>query len=164
MVDTAGSDHLLNRCQTKKMKTSSETYADFTLSRIPDSIRESFTDEQYQAVRNVLTAREDCSRHSVDIRFTVPLFFRRYYFVLFAGRDRRVTTHQLEKNRRVSIPEIIWKSLCFIASAMVSISVLLLLVLGFYMVKRLLGIDLIPGFHLNDVLELARISSLYESS
>ena len=141
------------------MNISSETYADFTLSRIPPEIRESLSDQQYFAVRAALIAREQRSRHSVDIRFSVPLFFRSYYIVLFAGRDRRKSRDRLEANRWNSIPEAIRMSFYYLASAMLSMSLLLLVFLGLYMVKRLMGIDVIPGFHLDDVFEYVRLAS-----
>ena len=62
-------------------RASSETFADYTLSRVPRVIRESLTDEQYQAIRTSLIARDTDSRHSIDIRLTIPLFFRSYYFI-----------------------------------------------------------------------------------
>lgn len=129
---------------------SSDTYADFTLSRLPADVSQSLTDSQYFAIRSVLVAQDSSAKHSLDIRLTIPFFLRRYYFVFFAGRDRRASTHRLEKSRLNSIPyparEIF--AVC-ISLCMVSF-VLLLAFSLIYNVKVFFGIDLFPNFHLSD--------------
>jgi hypothetical protein len=133
-------------------RASSETFADYTLSRVPRVIRESLTDEQYQAIRTSLIARDTDSRHSIDIRLTIPLFFRNYYFIFFAGRDRRASRYILENERWALIPSPIRMGLRYMVSFAVSLVMLGLAFTAAYKLKQLMGIDLFPNFHLSDLL------------
>ena len=133
-------------------RASSETFADYTLSRVPRVIRESLTDEQYQAIRTSLIARDTDSRHSIDIRLTIPLFFRSYYFVFFAGRDRRASRYILENERWALIPSPIRMGFHYMVSFVVSLVVLGLAFIAAYKLKQLMGLDLFSNFHLPDLL------------
>jgi hypothetical protein len=133
-------------------RTSSETYADFTLSRVPQGVRDSLTDEQYQAIRTALIGDDGSARHRVDIRLRVSLFFRSYYVVLFAGRDRRGSTYRLEDARLTRIPVPVLRALHLLVSIVLSVVVLVLALVAAYKIKNLLGIDVFPGFHLPDLL------------
>jgi hypothetical protein len=134
-------------------RASSETFADYTLSRVPRVIRESLTDEQYQAIRTSLIARDIDSRHSIDIRLTMPLFFRSYYFVCFAGRDRRASRYILENGRWALIPLPIRMGFHYMVSFTVSLVLIGLAFIVAYKLKQLMGIDLFPNFHLPDWLQ-----------
>jgi len=129
----------------------SETYADFTLSRVPKNIRDSLTDEQYQAVRAALIAREQSARHSIDMRLSIPLFFRSYYFVFFAGRDRRATTYWLEDSRWQKIPKPIRRAFHYLFSFSLSIAILSVVFMLSYKLKSLFGINFFSEFHLYDL-------------
>ncbi len=133
-------------------RASSETFADYTLSRVPRVIRESLTDEQYQAIRISLIARDIDSRHSIDIRLTIPLFFHSYYFVFFAGRDRRASRYILENERWALIPSPIRMGFHYMVSFAISLVVLGLAFIAAYKLKQLMGIDLFPNFHTPDLL------------
>ncbi len=135
-------------------KASSETFADFTLSRVPEKIRVSLTDEQYNAIRSSLIARDEASRHSIDIRFSLLLPFRSYYFVFFAGRDRRVSTYRLEESRWSIIPLPIRRALHYFISLSASVAVLGVILSVLYKLKNMTGIDIFPDCHLHDLLPL----------
>jgi hypothetical protein len=135
-------------------RASSETFADYTLSRVPRVIRESLTDEQYQAIRTSLIARDTDSRHSIDVRLTMPFFFRSYYFVFFGGRDRRASRYVLENERWALIPLPIKMGFYYLVFFTVSLAVLGLAFIAAYKLKQLIGIDLFPNFHLPDLLSL----------
>ncbi len=143
-------------------RASSETFADYTLSRVPRVIRESLTDEQYDAIRASLVARNSDSRHSIDIRLSTPFFFRSYYFVFFAGRDRRTSTHILENERWAVIPLPLRMGFHYFVSFSLSLVLLGFAFFAAYKLKLLLGIDLIPNFHLPDLLpfEISHVSSI----
>jgi len=132
-------------------KNSSETFADFTLSRIPQEVRVSLTEKQYDAIRTSLIARNESARHAIDIRIRIPLFFRSYYVVLFSGRDLRGSTYYLEIDRLNKIPkplrQVFNRLILFIFLSIIAL-------IGFiavYKIKTFLGIDIFPDFHLNSL-------------
>lgn len=50
-------------------------------------IAATFTDSQLVELQRVM--RNSASRHAIDIRLTIPFPKRGFYFVIFAGRERR---------------------------------------------------------------------------
>jgi len=132
---------------TEKSKNSSEVYADFTISRIDTSVRETMSAAQLHAVREALIANQPFKRHAIDIRGTLPFFFASFYFVILAGRDRRRKTLDKEKRRafegNLSMGYVL--SLLFLSfvGAVVWIAILLLL----YWVKIELDMDILPNLH-----------------
>ncbi len=141
-------------------KTSSETFADFTLSRVPQQIRDSLTDEQYNALRSALIARDAHSRHRIDVRLRLSLFFRSYYIVLFAGRDRRASTRRLEDARLHRVPGPLRRAFHLLVSLTLSLALAAVAFAAAYKLKNLLGIDIFPGFHLPDLLPFESALSL----
>lgn len=133
---------------------SSKIYADFTYSRIPTAIRSSFSEEQATAVRNALVAHEIASHHGVDIRVSVPLFFRRYYFVILGGRDRRARTLALELARLRRLPRGVVRIVYLTVTASLIGSAILGSLALVYLVKSWVGIDLFADFHLKDLLPI----------
>jgi len=57
-------------------------------SRIHPSVAQSFTPAQIAAIKLAFGART-WGAHSIDIRLSLPLFWRRFYLVLLAGREQR---------------------------------------------------------------------------
>ncbi|MEM9817949.1 MAG: hypothetical protein AAF827_16300, partial [Cyanobacteria bacterium P01_D01_bin.6] len=70
------------------------------LRRLPEDIANSFTTEQLQALQGALQSTH-WRQHPVDIRLTIPVLWKRFYFVLIAGPDRR------SKRRQIYAP--IWR-------------------------------------------------------
>jgi hypothetical protein len=129
-------------------KESNEIYADFTMSRIDRSVRESMTPEQLAAVRNALLGYDGHRRHSLDIRFSFSLFFARFYFVMLGGRDRRRQTYlqELRRKHKGDVP-------LFLLMSVLLLSLLLLFFWGAflgvaYLTKSEMGVDLFENFHL----------------
>ncbi|MDH5747818.1 MAG: hypothetical protein OEY85_00755 [Rhodospirillales bacterium] len=56
--------------------------------RLPQDINDSLTDIQKEAIRKVIDD-PSWSRPPVNIRFSLPLFFRRYYLTLVGGTEQR---------------------------------------------------------------------------
>lgn len=65
------------------------------LERLPEDVACSFSIEQLQAMQSALEGAK-WRRHPVDIRLTIPLLWKSFYFVLVAGPERR------SKERRVA--------------------------------------------------------------
>ena len=133
---------------------SSETFADFTLSRVPKEIRDSLTDTQYEGIRSALIAKEEGARHRLDIRLRIPLFIRSYYLVLFAGRDRRASAFRLENTRWSSIPAPLRLATQYLFSFALLLALFSVLFMTLYKIKNLMGIDIFTGFHFSDLLAL----------
>ncbi len=85
-------------------------------------------------------------KHRIDLRGTIPLFFRKYYFVILIGRDTRETTQAIEADRRAGVRRVGFiMSLVFI-----SIPLLIFIFLLLYFLKSALGINIFPHRHLGD--------------
>lgn len=106
--------------------------------RLPEELRESFSDEQLQGLRTALATRS-WARHKVDLRGTFNLWRTQYYFVVVAGRNKRSLSRAQQKLSLATKAGAITVFLFF--------SVLLGLVL-LYVLKSALGIDLLPGHSL----------------
>lgn len=106
--------------------------------RLPEELRESFSDEQLQGLRSALATRS-WARHKVDLRGTFNLWRTQYYFVMVAGRNKRSLSRAQQKLSLAAKAGAITVFLFF--------SVLLGLVL-LYVLKSALGIDLLPGHSL----------------
>ncbi len=106
--------------------------------RLPEELRESFSDEQLQGLRSALATRS-WARHKVDLRGTFNIWRTQYYFVVVAGRNKRSLSRAQQKLSLAAKAGAITVFLFF--------SVLLGLVL-LYVLKSALGIDLLPGHSL----------------
>jgi len=133
-------------------RESAEIYADFTISRISPTVRAELTQQQLAEIRRALVAPDTLYQHSLDLRVTVPLYYRRYYFVLFGGRDRRRSTLSLELYRLNRYPKWLKRSLYFAATGAVVVTGILGLLAVLYLIKSFAGLDLFPNFHLSDIL------------
>ncbi len=93
-----------------------EVRAERLMRWIEPRIRETLTPEQEAAIR-AAAERNPWQGHPVDIRFTLPLLFGRYYVTLVAGRERR-SSSRLAAERQAH-PLILMGNVMFIAGATV---------------------------------------------
>lgn len=127
-----------------------DPFSESIIQEIPKSIRNSFTDDQMNAIENALLQHQNKARHLLDTRFTLPLFFTRLYIVVFIGKDKR--THykksMIERRRKGSL----FSKLAFSLLLLINTGAVLLLLILFssYLAKTILGIDLFPDQHLWD--------------
>jgi hypothetical protein len=110
------------------------------LSRMPEEVAASFTDEQLTHLLTAVGSR-GWGKHKVDFRgtFKLPFYQWRYYYVLLAGKNYRELSRQ-EKRMSLVITAVA-SSLFLTFSAVLGLLVL-------YLIKSALGIDLFPGFSL----------------
>ena len=110
------------------------------LSRMPEEVASSFTDEQLTHLLTAVGSR-GWGKHKVDFRgtFKLPFYQWRYYYVILAGRNYRELSRQ-ERHMSLFITAVA-SSLFLIFSAGLGLLVL-------YLIKSALGIDLFPGFSL----------------
>lgn len=113
------------------------------IKRIPEAMLSSFDREQLEALRRIFDGTEK-SRHAIDWRFTMPVFGRSLYFVLFVGRDKRLEERkQIEKLKKESKRFRPFAALATVIVNVVFAAVLMALIaLPLYALKILVGIDI----------------------
>jgi hypothetical protein len=109
-------------------------------ARIPEDVAKSFSRPQLDAIKRAFGARTPGS-HAVDLRFSLPLGWRWFYFVLLIGPERRCFgRRELER---------LFRPLWTVANALIIAVFLLMFMVGglsvLYVGKRALGIDVFPG-------------------
>ena len=136
--------------QQSRASNSAEIFASFTMSKIDPKVRSSLSEEQQKAIWEALIASEKSNKHSIDVRGSFSLYLAHYYFVFFAGRDRRKSTHLVELVRNSKGNK--QASFLFTGIGIIFIG-LIVLIVGFmtaYYLKSEMGIDIFPGKHLGD--------------
>ena len=128
-----------------------QIFAEYTISRIPFSVRSTFSDAQLNAIREALVAQQRGAKHPLDLRLRLPLFFRAYYLVLFGGRDQRKFVAKLELERVNRLPKAMVRSFYLAAVTVISTGTVALILLVLYLVKSFLGFDLF-SFHLSEII------------
>ncbi|MEW6751573.1 MAG: hypothetical protein AB1505_11440 [Candidatus Latescibacterota bacterium] len=121
--------------------------ADRVVAHIDPDVLETLSADQLAAIRAAVRTARPLGRHGVDIRVLVPLYFSRYYLVLQAGRDRRSATRRVEERRQRGAA-LVGGGL---ALATVLSPLVLVGLLGLYLAKSALGIDLFEDWHLVDL-------------
>lgn len=122
----------------------------YYLERLDPAMLDSFTPQQLSAIVGILTeAIPQSSPKIVDLRFAIDLIISRFYFVILVGKDRR-------RQKRKYIPQGVAKvgNAIAVLVLLLGLNVLLslTLILLFYLLKTILGIDLMPDSHLSDFL------------
>lgn len=110
------------------------------LSRMPEEVANSFTEEQLTHLLTAIGSRE-WGKHKIDFRgtFKLPFYQWRFYYVLLAGKNFRELSRQ-EKRMSIIITAIA-SSLFLMFCAGLGLLIL-------YLIKSALGIDLFPNFSL----------------
>lgn len=120
------------------------------LAKLAPSVRESLSPAQLDAFYAVLEeALPKPSPKIVDLRFCIDLILTRFYFVLFIGKDRR---RQGRRHNPSALTKIfnLMATIVILLGVNLTISASLLLV-G-YLVKSIMGVNLLPG-HFPDFLK-----------
>lgn len=104
--------------------------------RLPEELRESFTEEQLEALKLAFGTRS-WGKHSVDLRGTVKFWHRRYYFVFLAGRNYRQLS-RLEQELSL-LGKATMLAVILLACGLVGLLLL-------YLLKSALGIDIFPDY------------------
>ena len=125
-----------------------DAFTDSVMRRIDRKVLASFTREQLRAIHEGISASRPLSKHPIDVRGIIPLFFTQYYFVLLMGKDRRLATRRIENIRREKSALAGGALFLFFGMSPLILFGLLLL----YFMKSAMGIDLFPDKHLWDIL------------
>lgn len=118
------------------------------IENLDPKVRDSLTPNQLSAIIDAARASRPETKHLVDLRGVIPLFYSRYYFVFLMGRDRRSAARRTEKQRRRWTSLWAWTLFLVVAS----LPVLLVIFTLLYFLKSSLGIDLLPDQHLTDII------------
>ncbi|CAM4243441.1 3-phosphoshikimate 1-carboxyvinyltransferase [Pseudoalteromonas ostreae] len=105
------------------------------MERMPESIQNTFTDEQLAHLKIAIGARQ-WGNHAVDCRGVIKIFKYRYYYVLLAGRNRRQLSVKEQKIAKLT------QTLIISFFVLVVFSTALLII---YLLKSALGIDIFEG-------------------
>lgn len=106
--------------------------------RLPEELRESFTEEQLRGLRSAFATRS-WARHKLDLRGTFNIWRNQYYFVLVGGRNKRNLSRS---QRRLSLAAKAGAITVFLLfSALLGLVTL-------YVLKSALGINLLPNHSL----------------
>ncbi len=108
------------------------------IERIPVDEREGFSDEQLMSLKVAFGART-WGIHPVDLRWTISLWRKRYYFVFIAGVNRRPLS-RCQKELAMTA-----KVLMF--SGLIAFLTFLVLLVA-YLLKSAAGINVFPEFSL----------------
>lgn len=134
--------------------SSARIFAEYVYSRIPTDVRNTFTESQKSAIRDALMGQHESCRHEFDLRLTIPLFFRKYYFVFLGGRDKRANSLRVELARLNRLPRGFVRSI-YLGVVSIGLLIFFIVLAGLmYMLKSFIGIDLFSDFHLGDVLPI----------
>ncbi|XQF93627.1 3-phosphoshikimate 1-carboxyvinyltransferase [Pseudoalteromonas espejiana] len=108
------------------------------LNRMPESVQNSFTEEQLVHLKIAIGARQ-WGRHAIDFRGVVKFFKYRYYYVLLAGRNRRELSVNEEK---------IAGLLQILIISLITLVTIVVLMLIAYLFKSALGINILENYSL----------------
>jgi hypothetical protein len=130
------------------MKPVQDTFTEHFFRRMDPEVRDGLTPRQRDAITDAL--RQSGPRaHSVDLRFTLNLFFTRVYVVLLGGRDLRRKSIEESGRARAGARRV---TLSLLLSMAVCAPLLLVLLVLLYLLKCRMGIDLFEDKHLVDFL------------
>jgi hypothetical protein len=139
--ENADKQHTLSQ-----QKMGGDNFSQYVLKKIDPQVFKTLNLLQLEAISQAIAGTDKSKRHAFDFRGAIPLFFRRYYFVMLAGRDRRSATRTIEAGRRKSssVVALLLMSYCVICGAV------FFCLLALYLLKSFLGIDLFADKHLWD--------------
>lgn len=134
------------------VNSASEIYASYTLNKIDPDVLATMSEEQIAAIKAALLASEKGSRHKIDIRFSIPLYFARYYVAFFAGRDRRRSTYLAELYKQQQGNKQASRIFIWFFMILIGIGFAVFIGLYNYYAKSESGIDIFSNLHLSDVI------------
>jgi len=115
-----------------------DIYIKGLLDRLPLSERGSFSDHQLNSLRSALGAGT-WRTHPVDLRWTLSIWKKRYYFVFLSGVNKRPVSRRQQ--------ELAVTGKALLLTSLLGVSIVLGLLL-LYLAKSAAGINLFPGFSL----------------
>lgn len=106
-------------------------------SSLDENVIDSLSEEQKKSIEHAIIATGLGSNNRVDIRKSISIFNKRYFFVLLLGRDYR---QQLRKESPFAL------FMLTLLIAMGILGVLGLAIFALYLIKSAMGIDIFHNF------------------
>lgn len=106
-------------------------------SALDENVTDSLSADQKKSIEHALIATGLGTNNRVDIRKSISVFNKRYFFVLLLGRDYR---QQLRKESPFAL---------FMLTLLISMSILSILglaIFALYLIKSAMGIDIFHNF------------------
>lgn len=129
-------------------------HAEYLFSRIPAHIRDLLPPEHRQEVLNAFLKMASERNSPIKFETILPFFFRRYYLLIWFGRDRRKSTVDAEHGRRALVPLPVRTFFYLMLLGVVLACFGLLAFMGLYGLKSFLGINIFSNHHLKDFLDM----------
>jgi hypothetical protein len=134
---------VLSQDSNPPMRSYSQLTAADYIDQMEPLIRESLTGPQLVEIGRLLDkALPKPSPKIVDLRFSINLVLTRYFIVLLVGQDRRKQPRARNVSPLTRLGNLV-AAVFLLLSLNVTLSLALLL--GVYLVKSALGINLLPG-------------------
>ena len=123
-------------------KLTGDPFSDNIIYGIPEQVRESFSNNQMNALISSLQKERSRGKHIIDARFLIPLYFVRFYVVFIFGKDKRKKVQKTITERRQSTSSL--TSLFFSGLLVINGTILLSMLVLFliYIVNALLGMEI----------------------
>lgn len=128
-------DNGMESLETAESQLNKRRFTGF-LSKIPKTIRDSFNQQQLNALQKSLS-ETTWKKHPIDLRSSISFFSYQYYYVFIAGREQRQMTRQEIRFKRLMFLSFL--TLFIIFSTLLGLFVI-------YLIKSAVGIDIFPNF------------------
>lgn len=123
--------------------------ANHVFNNLDREVLRGLSQKQIDAIGEAIAEQARPHRHALELRGLIPMFFANFYYVILIGRDRRTKYDAIPRQRRQKADRIA----NIVLLALLSFALLPLLAALLYLIKMGLGINLIPNFHLPDLLK-----------
>ncbi len=126
----------------------------YILNTIDINVLKSLSPAQLSSIDIATKACQLRSKHTIDIRGKINLFFLSFYFGFFMGRDNRLFIQEIEGERRekVSLLGNIFYFIYLLLGVIVLIFFIIwLIMMTLYILKTGMGIDIYPGKHMGGI-------------
>lgn len=135
--------------ETETVFDHTESLVNRVFNNLDQEILHSLSQKQLDAISEAIAEQTRPSRHALELRGLIPLFFANFYYVIQMGRDKRAKYDAIPRQRRQKADRIA----NILLLILLSLALLPVLAVLLYLIKKGLGINLIPNFHLPDLVK-----------
>lgn len=135
--------------ETETVFDPTEPLADRVFNNLDQEILHSLSQKQLDAIGEAIAEQARPSRHALELRGLIPLFFANFYYVIQIGRDKRTKYDAIPRQRRQKADRVA----NILLVVLLSFALLPVLAALLYLIKKGLGINMIPNFHLPDLVK-----------
>ena len=113
---TQADEHGVELAPTRGDPAAGDPFLEEFFQRIPDKTARTFTRDQLIAIKMAFGARS-WGVHSIDLRLSLPLLWRRFYLVLLMGPERRSPKRRRAERKRHPLATLgnVYVALLFLA-------------------------------------------------